>query len=1094
MTTALKAAFWELLIGAGILLVGAAVMLGWWLHRPALVLLIPDAVAMVFNTALCFALAGLALLLPHSRPSLRRHAQTVLGVIIILFAGLVLIENLRGTDLAINRLFVTPWLADANPHPGSMAPNTVAAFILSGLVLILSHRVHARWAGMVVQLLTFGVIILGVAGVAGYALQLDLLYGWYHYTRMALLTAACFVALGTGLWAGWRSAPWAVTLYEGKEERRISVIGGAVLVAIALAAGLSGFAGMQKQAEFILDRSLHLSLHNRVRLFENTIDQSVLKTVTIATRPFLIDEIERFEAGQNAQNALTALQRGVRSFRKTGFSAVALYGEDGKEIARAGRFVQRPALSVRLALPHRAMLLWHGGLVLRTTVRMTDHGRRVGTVATEAPLPLLTRMLTQDQILGKSSVLGLCAPSGTAMQCFPTRWHPAVLKRATRRIDNKPLPIDYALAGRSGVMFTRDIHHRQVIAAYGPVGTLGLGMVQKIDAAELYRPVLRQLQRTLPWLLVMVTAGIALLRWQAMPLVRKLVHSEQRALDINARLLGSEARTRAIVDSVDDGIVTIDEAGIVESFNPAAERIFGYRSDEVIGRNVKMLMPEPYRGEHDRYIGNYLRTGAVRIIGVGREVTGLRKHGRTFPLDIKANEMRAGGRRWFIGTLRDVSELKAAQERILHMATHDTLTGLPNRNLLQDRVRQAMARAQRNHTRVAVMFIDLDQFKIINDSLGHQVGDRLLQAVAARLSGCLRREDTVARQGGDEFIIVLPEIKNAQDAAVVAQKVLRSLAEPYTIGVHEFSTTASIGIGIYPSDGEDPEVLLKNSDVAMYHAKETGRGNYQFFNAQMNRIATDRLSLGNSLRNALERRELSLHYQPLVGLRSGEPIGMEALLRWRHPDLGLVPPARFIPIAEDAGLIGTIGEWVLNEACRQYQRWRREGYALPRMLVNLSARQFKHKDLARTVSQALAAAGMDPHALGLEITESAVMENADQAVHTLNALSAMGIELSIDDFGTGHSSLSYLKRFPIDWLKIDQSFVRDITTDADDAAIVTVIIAMAHGLHVRVVAEGVETAQQLDFLKQHGCEAYQGYYFSGPLQADEAAGKLLRRL
>ena len=1090
----MKTSFWEILIGTGVLLIGVAVMLGWWLRLPALVLLVPDTVAMVFNTALCFALGGLALLLPRSRPALHRYGQTFIGVVIVLFAALVLIENLRGTDLAINRLFVTPWLEDANPNPGSMAPNTAAAFILSGLVLILSHRGHTRWIGMIVQLLTFGVIILGLAGVAGYALQLELLYGWYHYTRMALLTAACFIALGIGLWAGWRSAPWAATLYEGKEERRISVIGGAVLVAIALAAGLSGLSGMQKQAEFILDKSLESSLHNQVRLFENTINQSVLKTVTVATRPFLIDEIKSAGSGRNAPKALQALERGARSFLETGFSAVALYGAAGRQVAIAGRFVQQPALSVRLTLPHHVMLLWHNGLVLRMMVHMADHGRRVGTVVTEAPLPLLTRMILHNAGLGKSGVLGVCAPLGAGLQCFPTRVHPVVLTRATRSIGNQPLPIDYALAGRSGVVFTRDVRNHQVIAAYAPVSTLGLGMVQKIDADELYQPVRRQLQKVLPWLLALVFMGVVLLRWQAIPLVQQLKRSEQKALDINARLLSSEARTRAIVDSVDDGIVTIDQAGIIESFNPAAERIFGYRSDEVIGHNVKMLMPEPYRGEHDRYIGNYLRTGEARIIGVGREVTGLRKGGRVFPLDIKVNEMRADGRRWFIGTLRDVSELKAAQERILHMATHDTLTGLPNRNLLQDRIRQAMARAQRNRTRVAVMFIDLDQFKIINDSLGHQVGDRLLQAVAARLSGCLRREDTVARQGGDEFIIVLPELKGAQDAAVVAQKVLRSLAEPYTLGAQELHTTVSIGIGIYPGDGEDPEVLMKNSDVAMYHAKETGRNNYQFFNAQMNRVATDRLFLGNSLRSALERGELSLRYQPLVDLRSGELIGMEALLRWRHPDLGQVPPAKFIPIAEDAGLIVVIGEWVLNEACRQYQRWRREGYTLPRVLVNISARQFKQKDLVRAVSQALAAAGMDPHALGLEITESTVMENADQAIHTLTALSAMGVELSIDDFGTGYSSLSYLKRFPIDWLKIDQSFVRDISADADDEAIVTAIIAMAHGLHVRVVAEGVETAEQLEFLRQHGCEAYQGYYFSGPLQADEAAGKLPRRI
>jgi diguanylate cyclase (GGDEF)-like protein len=440
-----------------------------------------------------------------------------------------------------------------------------------------------------------------------------------------------------------------------------------------------------------------------------------------------------------------------------------------------------------------------------------------------------------------------------------------------------------------------------------------------------------------------------------------------------------------------------------------------------------------------------------------------------------------------------VRSLRHANEKLHHQALHDGLTKLPNRILLEDRLDQAISAAQRAQRMFAVMFIDLDRFKTINDSLGHHYGDKLLQAVSQRLTEALRSEDTVARIGGDEFIIMLNEIAEPQVAASVAQKLLESLAAPFVIEGQEQNISASIGISIYPNDGSDLRALMMHADGAMYHAKKTGRDNYQFYTPEMNTAAHARLELEKSLRRAIDHDELELHYQPKVDIDSNEIIAMEALVRWRHPKKGLISPAEFIPLAEEIGLIIPLGAWVLKTACLQNRKWQEAGLPTLRVAVNISAAQFKQKNLVEFVSQVLHDTELDPQYLELEVTESVIMQNAEEAALLLEKLHAQGIHISIDDFGTGYSSLSCLKRFPLNKLKIDRSFVRDINTDPDDAAIVNSVIALAHTLRLGVVAEGVETPEQLAFLKALGCDEYQGYYRSQPLPADEFE-RLLREM
>lgn len=436
-------------------------------------------------------------------------------------------------------------------------------------------------------------------------------------------------------------------------------------------------------------------------------------------------------------------------------------------------------------------------------------------------------------------------------------------------------------------------------------------------------------------------------------------------------------------------------------------------------------------------------------------------------------------------SFRDVTSRKRMEAQLIHQANFDALTSLPNRVLLEDRINQEIKRAKRSKSMVAVLFFDLDRFKLVNDSLGHNVGDSLLQAVSQRLKKCIREGDTLARWGGDEFIIVLGDIKYEEQTVPLIQLCQEALEDIFNIDNHNISITSSVGVSFYPKDGHTNTVLLKNADSAMYSAKSDGRNYYRFYNPQMNEQAIEQLALASDLHRALEEKEFALHYQPLVDLKTGDIVAMEALLRWYHPQRGMVSPLDFIELAEESGLIQPIGEWVLQTACAQIKSWRDRGLPIVKVAVNVSSIQFKQKNIVEIVENTLKRTNLEAKHLDLELTESSVMENTHAFLSSMNALQSLGVGLVIDDFGTGYSSLSYLKRFPVNKIKIDKSFIRDILLEEDDKAIIQAIIAMAQKLKLRVVAEGVETIDQLAFLKANHCDEIQGYYFSPPVPADQ---------
>jgi diguanylate cyclase (GGDEF)-like protein/PAS domain S-box-containing protein len=536
---------------------------------------------------------------------------------------------------------------------------------------------------------------------------------------------------------------------------------------------------------------------------------------------------------------------------------------------------------------------------------------------------------------------------------------------------------------------------------------------------------------------------------------------------------------------------TTEKGNVIEYANPAFKRITGFDPTEIVGRDCRFLQ----RDDLDQEGLNAIRAGLSANREVRAVLRNYRKDGALFwnQLFIAPVPDATGKTTHHIGVINDVTDLIRYQEQLEYQANYDTLTRLPNRNLLRDRLQHAIDQARRRESTLAVVFVDLDGFKNVNDSLGHSVGDRLLAVVAERLARCARSSDTVARHGGDEFVIVLPDLTDETALIAWMERVQASISEPVWLDGTEMYVGCSMGASLFPQDGADAEAVMKKADLAMYRAKEMGRNTYQFYQPEMNTSVGARMNVERRLRRALRDEEFLLHYQPQVDLMSGKIVGMEALVRWMDPEHGLVSPAAFIPVAEECGLIGPLSEWVLREACRQNKSWQEQGLPCARVSVNLSARQFQQRNIAQLVTSVLAQTGLDPKYLELELTESAIMHNAEEAVVMLTELSALGISIAIDDFGTGYSSLSYLKRFPVHRLKIDRSFVADIGTSGEDETITSAIIALAHSLHLQVIAEGVETATQLDFLLTRKCDEMQGFFFSPPVPHD-AIPALLRHM
>ncbi len=576
-----------------------------------------------------------------------------------------------------------------------------------------------------------------------------------------------------------------------------------------------------------------------------------------------------------------------------------------------------------------------------------------------------------------------------------------------------------------------------------------------------------------------------------------LVVAERELLAAEKELLDEKDLTQITLNSVSDAVIVVNRQGHLTHINRPAELMTGWSQVNALGRPLGDIFNIVDSATRQAVLYSALsvmqESGDHRAAELSTTSILIRSDDSECSIEHTSKPIvcRDGKMTGAVIVFHDANESRSIALKMTHLAQHDFLTGLPNRMLLTERLSQAMGLARRNHTQVGLLFIDLDFFKHINDSLGHAIGDLLLQSVAERLVSCVRETDTVCRQGGDEFVILLSEIERAQDAAVTAEKLFLAFAEPHVIGVNELHVTLSIGISVYPSDGKSAEALMKNADAAMYHAKVIGRNNFQFFKMEMNARAMQRSLIESSLRRAIKLQEFVLHYQPKIDLASGVIVGVEVLIRWQHPKLGLLKPKEFLAIAEECGLIVPVGGWVLREACNQLRAWLNAGLRIIPLAINVSGAELKHRYFIDGISQVLQETGLPPYYLELEFTESILMRDAELSVTLLESLKMVGVQLAIDNFGTGYSSLGFLKRFPVDTIKIDGIFMRDLEHESDNATIVTAMIALAQSLKQRVLAEGVETAEQFMFLRNHRCNEAQGVYFSQPVSAEDF-GRLLR--
>ena len=872
-------------------------------------------------------------------------------------------------------------------------------------------------------------------------------------------------------------------------QPRIVLIAEIILIIVTLLAGVTVFIVMQRHAEALLSKSLQLSLQSRIQLTRAEIGAGFDKTTIVSTRPLLIDQLQFVDARADDTAARHKLNMVARTFVNNGITAIAFYSKDEQELTRAGVFTQQPKLAVPLKLPGRVQLIWDGQLLLRTVIDMKQEGRVIGKVMTETSLPATTDAFKQDRRLGKTGELALCAPFGLKMQCFPMALNPHVSTLSQRSINGDLLPMAHALAGKTGVISAIDYRHQEVVAAYAPLDDVGLGMVLKIDRDEFNAPVWNQLRYLIPLLVGVLIIALLLLRWLLAPLVVRLVRSEaeaaQRATALTEEIIEhkhAEAELfqfKNVLDNTLDMIFMFEPQSLRFVYvNQGAVMSTGYSREELLGmasHQIEPLIPEP---KFRQLIAPLIeeKQPSLRFDTLHR-----RKDDTDFPVTVFLQLVtQSDGSGLFVAIVHDITEKKESEELIWQQANFDTLTGLPNRRMFYDRLEQEIKKSHRSGLPMALMLLDLDRFKEVNDTLGHAQGDVLLIEAARRIAECVRESDTVARLGGDEFTVILSEMVDINSVERSVQNIIERLAAPFQLLQETVFVSASVGITLYPNDALDIESLIKNADQAMYVAKSSGRNRFSYFTAALQEAAQIRTRLINDLRNALVSKQLAVYYQPIIEMASGQIYKAEALLRWQHPELGMVSPMQFIPLAEESGLIHQIGDWVFHEATRELKRWREMFVPEFQISVNVSPVQFRQNGTEDESSwlNHLRAIDLPGQGMVIEITEGLLLNVEVNVTEKLLSLRDAGVQVALDDFGTGYSSLSYLKKFDIDYLKIDQSFVRDLEEDANDRALCEAIIVMAHKLGLKVIAEGVETEQQRDLLVAYGCDYAQGWLYS----------------
>lgn len=794
---------------------GMAAMTGWLLHIREIVAFNLGNVPMAFNAACGFFLAGAALAWPGIVRKPAPVVQQSAGLFILVFSVAVLYEFLFDRTLGIDWDGLHRWFEDTR-HPGRLAPNTALGFMMAGASLFLMNRVNAKWQALTVQILSFGVLAVGLSGLLSYFLVPDLLYGWTVSARMSIPSSLGMILLAVGIGLSWRDAGWYKSRRYLQEDEKINLVAAAILTVAIMTAGMAGFVFQETIQQDTLRKNLATVLRGRVILLQTVVQQEL----TNAQNASRIFEYRALTADPQRPFSSDKLQTVANNLLNYGFRALALYDMHGKLLTISGAFSKKPEIVADLHGDIPASLLWDTNLYIEIEVPVAVRGVQVGHLLVESSLSLLRQQLFDTHDMGKSAEIALCKGKRDDLFCFPEGRYLHAFKVKRRNDVGQNLPMSFAVAGKSGIVSRIDYRRKNVLAAFTAVAP-GLGLVVKQDTSELYGVIRQQLKFALPALLLLIVIGVLFLRTQLKPLSARLAESENNALE-------KELEIKAVMSSVGEGILIIDREGVIDSCNAAAYSLFGYAADEVIGTNITRLMPEELRSRHNAGMQRYLSGGEAHIIGrQGVELSGLRKDGSIFPMELTVNEIRLADRRLFVGIVRDITERKQTEDRLVHLAQYDFLTELPNRSLFMDRLAHALARARRNRTGFGVLFLDLDGFKQINDTLGHHSGDDLLKQFARRIVSVVRQSDTVSRLSGDEFTVLLEDLTAPEhDTKSVADKIIAAIQSPFLLDGREVPATTSIGLAVYTTGRCDFDELLRRADAAMYAAKKSGKNRW----------------------------------------------------------------------------------------------------------------------------------------------------------------------------------------------------------------------------------------------------------------------------
>ena len=817
-TNSLRLDVW---IGAVLALIGAATACGWLLHLPLLVQVVPGLVPMVFNTGLGFLGIGVSLALGSRRSPAAQFTRTAISIAVVMLCTATIVELAIDRPLGIDFASLHAWFDYGNTRPGRMAPNTALGFILAGMALLLADRVRSRASAIAVLGLTFGLLAIGLTGLVGYLLAPDLLFGWARSARMAVHTASSMILAAFGIWWSWSRQPWYLGESHFRDDTKIRLLSAVIVIVVTITAGLTGFVLQQHSFEQALESRLEAVVQGRIPRFAETARKYQEHASADVTLTGIALSAERWLAAPADEARRSAFAQDAARLLGAHYRSVAIQRADGSVAAHFGETGPDAPFHVSIGGAESIELVWDGQTVLRTRHVVS----RSGDILTLDQLaPELLRSLVDTAGLGASAHVAACVRQGAKLLCLPDSRNSS-LYTVVPRGGVSPLPMERALAGGRGTAHGVDYRGHNVVAAVGLLAS-GFGLIAKEDTLDAYAPIRMALGQGVPIILVVTLLGGILMTWQLAPLVARLRRSEQLASE-------ASAKNAAIMHAAGDAIVTIDHLGHMLAVNDAAHRIFGYADGELAGRKVAMLMPEASRAAHEHGLARVVAGGTPRLVGVSNvQVRGLRSDGCEFPLELTLSAVPLPDNMLFVGVMRDITERRAMEDKLSHMAQFDSLTGLPNRALFMDRLDTAMTRAGRSHRALAVMFLDLDGFKAINDTLGHRAGDDVLVQIAERLASAVRRSDTVARLGGDEFTILLEELVDPDaDAHAIADKVLAALRSPLRAGGQPLSVTTSIGLVVHKSDSlsATPSELLSHADGAMYAAKRAGKDAYRTF-------------------------------------------------------------------------------------------------------------------------------------------------------------------------------------------------------------------------------------------------------------------------